>query len=241
MKISNLNRIYFNCTLSKGSIINLNEKYLHYLKNVLRLKINDQFRIFNGTEGEFIATIIDITKNNISINLSDFIRKPTTEVELTLGLCIIKPDKMIDAINMAVQLGVTKIIPLTSQRSQFKEVNNDRLLKCIIEATEQTERLSPPTLSTTKLLKRFNKEMNGIIIYANENESESNSLIKLGNLKSNISLIIGPEGGFSDEELSIFSLWDNTFSISLGSNILRTETAVATALAQIMLIRNMNI
>jgi len=208
---------------------------------VLRLKINDQFRIFNGTEGEFIATIIDITKNNISINLSDFIRKPTTEVELTLGLCIIKPDKMIDAINMAVQLGVTKIIPLTSQRSQFKEVNNDRLLKCIIEATEQTERLSPPTLSTTKLLKRFNKEMNGIIIYANENESESNSLIKLGNLKSNISLIIGPEGGFSDEELSIFPLWDNTFSISLGSNILRTETAVATALAQIMLIRNMNI
>jgi len=208
---------------------------------VLRLKINDQFRIFNGTEGEFIATIIDITKNNISINLNDFIRKPTTEVELTLGLCIIKPDKMIDAINMAVQLGVTKIIPLISQRSQFKEVNNDRLLKCIIEATEQTERLSPPTLSTTKLLKRFNKEMNGIIIYANENESESNSLIKLGNLKSNISLIIGPEGGFSDEELSIFPLWDNTFSISLGSNILRTETAVATALAQIMLIRNMNI
>jgi len=228
--------------LSESKIVSLETKYSHYLKNVLRLKIKDQLRIFNGIDGEFIATIIDITKNTISIELNNLIKKPFIIRTLTLGLCIIKIDRMLDAINMAVQLGVTQIVPLISERSQLRTMNNDRILKCIIEATQQSERLNLPAIDQITLLKDYNKKIKGVIIYANENEVESNSLMnKINSLNNDdISLIVGPEGGFSDEEFYMFSSWTNAFSISLGPNILRTETAVATGLAQIMLVRNIN-
>jgi 16S rRNA (uracil1498-N3)-methyltransferase len=238
MKFSTLPRVYYDSALSENAVINIDATYLHYLKNVLRLKVNDSFRIFNGTNGEFIATIKEIMKHSLFIDINNLIRKPEIIQNLTLGICIIKMDRMLDAVNMAVQLGVSKIVPLIAQRSQFKTVNHDRLSKCIIEATEQSERLTPPLLHQTTLLKSYRLETYDTIIYANENEDKANSLVKrVDSLQSNLSFIVGPEGGFSNEELEMFSLWGNAFSISLGSNILRTETAVAAGLAQIMLFK----
>lgn len=238
MKFSTLPRIYSGSILSENTIIEIDAQHFHYLKNVLRLKVNDSFRIFNGINGEFIATVREIKKNTLSIHLNNLIRKPELGQNLTLGICIIKADKMLDAINMAVQLGVSKIAPLIAQRSQLKSVNHDRLFKCVIEATEQSERLTPPSLEQTTLLKSYRSENCGAIIYANENEDNNNSLIaRIESLQSNFSFIVGPEGGFSNEELEMLSSWTDTFSISLGPNILRTETAVATGLAQIMLLK----
>jgi 16S rRNA (uracil1498-N3)-methyltransferase len=238
MKFSTLPRIYYHSILSANTIIEIDSQHFHYLKNVLRLKINSPFRIFNGINGEFIATVREIKKNTLSIHLNNLIRKTELEQNLILGICIIKADKMLDAINMAVQIGVTKIVPLIAQRSQLKTVNHNRLFKCVIEATEQSERLTPPSLEQAILLKNYRSEYCGAIIYANENENNANSLMaSIDALQSNFSFIVGPEGGFSNEELEMFSSWLDTFSISLGSNILRTETAVAAGLAQIMLLK----
>lgn len=236
MKISRLHRIYANIKLIENCSLNLAEDHSHYLKTVLRLKVGDHFRIFNGIDGEFIAQIIDITKNNLRVGLTNILRKAIIEPELTLGMSIIKSDRMLDAIDMAVQLGVTKIIPLITERSQFRNVNNQRLVKCIIESTEQSERLTPPILMPLISLSLFlDQNLDNSIIYANENEDENNTLLKIMPIYSSISVIVGPEGGFSQNELKMLSLKPNSLSISLGSNILRTETAVATCLAQIKL------
>lgn len=237
MKISRLHRIYSNIKLIENYSLNLAEDHSHYLKTVLRLKIGDHFRIFNGIDGEFIAQITDITKNNLHVELTNILRKTIIEPELTLGISIIKSDRMLDAIDMAVQLGVTKIIPLITERSQFRNVNNQKLMKCIIESTEQSERLTPPILMPLTSLSLFlDQNLDNSIIYANENEDENNTLLKIMPISySNISVIVGPEGGFSPNELKMLSLRANSLSISLGANVLRTETAVATCLAQIKL------
>ncbi|WP_341757743.1 16S rRNA (uracil(1498)-N(3))-methyltransferase [Candidatus Tisiphia endosymbiont of Ditula angustiorana] len=241
MKFSHLHRIYTNIKLIENYSLNLAEDHSHYLKTVLRLKVGDHFRIFNGTDGEFIAQITGMTKNNLHVGLTNILRKATVEPELTLGISIIKSDRMLDAIDMAIQLGVTKIIPLIADRSQFRTVNTQRLMKCIIESTEQSERLIPCILMPVVSLSLFLEQtLDNSIIYANENEDENNTLLKImpiysSDIAANISVVVGPEGGFSQNELQMLSLRPNTLSISLGPNILRTETAVATCLAQIKL------
>ncbi|WP_342267493.1 16S rRNA (uracil(1498)-N(3))-methyltransferase [Candidatus Tisiphia endosymbiont of Empis tessellata] len=242
MKISRLHRIYSNTKLIENYSLNLAEDHSHYLKTVLRLKVGDHFRIFNGTDGEFIAQITGITKNNLHVGLTNILRKATVEPELTLGISIIKSDRMLDAIDMAVQLGVTKIIPLIAERSQFRTVNTQRLMKCIIESTEQSERLIIPCIlmPVVSLSLFLEQTLDNSIIYTNENEDENNTLLKImpiysSDISANLSVVVGPEGGFSQNELQMLSLRPNTLSISLGSNILRTETAVATCLAQIKL------
>ncbi|WP_341751061.1 16S rRNA (uracil(1498)-N(3))-methyltransferase [Candidatus Tisiphia endosymbiont of Sialis lutaria] len=236
MKTSCLHRIYTNIKLIENCSLNLTEDHSHYLKTVLRLKIGEHFRIFNGIDGEFIAQITDITKNNLCVRLTNILRDAIVEPELTLGISIIKSDRMLDAIDMAVQLGVTKIIPLIAERSQFRNINNQKLMKCIIESTEQSERLTPPILMPLTSLGLFlDQNLDNSIIYANENEDENNTLLKIMPIYSNISVIVVPEGGFSPNELKMLSLRPNSLSISLGANVLRTETAVATCLAQIKL------
>ncbi|WP_341754545.1 16S rRNA (uracil(1498)-N(3))-methyltransferase [Candidatus Tisiphia endosymbiont of Dioctria rufipes] len=241
MKFSHLHRRYTNIKLIENYSLNLAEDHSHYLKTVLRLKVGDHFRIFNGTDGEFIAQITGMTKNNLHVGLTNILRKATVEPELTLGISIIKSDRMLDAIDMAIQLGVTKIIPLIADRSQFRTVNTQRLMKCIIESTEQSERLIPCILMPVVSLSLFLEQtLDNSIIYANENKDENNTLLKImpiysSDISANISVIVGPEGGFSQNELQMLSLRPNTLSISLGPNILRTETAVATCLAQIKL------
>ncbi len=238
MKISNLHRRYANVKLIEASSLDISEDYHHYLKNVLRLKIGDHFRIFNGTDGEFIAQITSIGKHNLSVSLVSILRKPILEANITLAISIIKNDKMLDALNMAVQLGVTKIIPLIAERSQYRNINEQKLLKSIIESTEQSERLTPPILAPLTLLATFLEDnIDNMILYANEHEDENNTLSTILPLDHIITVIVGPEGGFSPSELKMLSAKSNTRSISLGKNVLRTETAVAACLAQINLLR----
>lgn len=237
MKFSNLPRIYANIKLIESHTLELPEDKAHYLKMVLRLKSGDYFRIFNGIDGEFIAQITNITKNNLFANVASTSRKVFPEPEINLAISIIKNDKMLDAVNMAVQLGVTRIIPLIADRSQFRNINISKLSKCIIEYTEQSERLVPPTLETSIVLDSFIKQNpNQSIFYANENEETDNNILKIKQyIAPNISVLVGPEGGFSPNELQLFASANNCYSFSLGSTVLRAETAVAACLAQVKL------
>jgi len=239
MKISHLPRIYADTKLSERILLHLEGDYYHYLKTVLRLKINDSLRIFNGNDGEFIAQITNITKNTVSVLLVNLFKAVTREQELILALSIIKNDRMLDAISMAVQLGVTAITPLIADRSQFHKINSEKMNKYIIESTEQSERLIPPALLPPISLSEFLEQNRGIIVlYANENEVTNKSLLTIKlQTSDNVAVIVGPEGGFSDHELSLLALKNNCFSFSLGANVLRTETAVAACIAQIILLR----
>ncbi|GAA5253017.1 16S rRNA (uracil(1498)-N(3))-methyltransferase [Candidatus Rickettsia kedanie] len=231
------NRIYINSRLAENSKIELASDHVHYVKTVLHLKVNDGLRIFNGTEGEFLAQITEIGKHNLSVRLKEQLKKPYTESALTLAVAIIKQDKLMLAINMATQLGITKIIPLITRRCQFRTVNIERLTKCVIEATEQSERLIPPIIEKAITIQDYLQKNNNLMLYANEHEKEENSILRISSLlDNNIAIIIGPEGGFTNDELELLALYKNTKSVSLGSNILRAETAAITAIVQVKLL-----
>lgn len=233
------NRIYINSRLAENSKLELYDDHAHYIKTVLRLRVNDKFRIFNDRDGEFIAQISEFGKNNISANIKECLRKSYLESPLTLAISIIKQDKLMLTVNMATQLGVTRIIPIITERCQFRTVNTDRLIKCAIEATEQSERLTPPIIEEAILLQDYLKRNNDFILYANEHEKEENSIFGvLSSLKEkigNILIIIGPEGGFTNDEIELIKSRKNTQSVSLGKNILRAETAAVSAIAQVKL------
>ncbi|HJD60004.1 MAG TPA: 16S rRNA (uracil(1498)-N(3))-methyltransferase [Rickettsia endosymbiont of Omalisus fontisbellaquei] len=233
------NRIYINSRLAENSKIELASDHIHYIKTVLRLKVNDALRIFNGIDGEFLVEITDIGKNNLAVKIKEQLKKPYTESALTLAIAIIKQDKLMLTINMATQLGVTKIIPLITERCQFRSVNIERLTKCAIEATEQSERLTPPIIEQAIKLQDYLKKNNNFMLYANEHEKEENSILQISSSLNNndIAIVIGPEGGFTNDELELLASHKNTKSISLGSNILRAETAAITAIAQVKLLR----
>lgn len=231
------NRIYINNHLAENIKLELGSDHTHYIKTVLRLKVNDQFRIFNGTDGEFLAQIAKLDRNNLAITIQECLRKPCAESSLTLAMSVIKQDKLMLAINMATQLGVTKIVPLITERCQFRSVNIERLTKCVIEATEQSERLNPPVIEPAISIQNYLKKNNNFVLYANEHAKEENSILKLNKDITNISIVIGPEGGFTHDEIALLASYKNAYSISLGKNILRAETAAIAALAQVNLVR----
>lgn len=245
MKISHLPRIYVDTLLAEGEAVNLGQNYAFYLKTVLRIKVGSVIRIFNSTYGEFLAEVINIFCDSILLKTRENLRKPEQSnnvPKLTLALSIIKQNKMLDAIDMSVQLGVDEIYPIIATRSQINNINKQKFIQRIIEATEQSGRISVPTIYDATKLSSY-KSYNGLIIYANEKEHPSNTIMKAYLNNSSLFLlptiiIIGPEGGFTNDELDLLSSLTNSYSVSLSQNILRTETAVAAALAQVHLAQN---
>ena len=239
MKFSHLTRLYTSQSICKNQTLKIENEDFHYLKSVMRLKKSDIFRLFNAVDGEFVARVEELVgKSYASVRVESQTRAVTTEKELILGLCLIKPDRMTEAIKSATALGVTKIIPLLSERTQYKKINKEKLERCIISATEQSERFNPAELLQEIQLSEFCKlpEIEQVI-FACESEIKSNRIIDIKKLKQVIAVLIGPEGGFSEKETHLIKSYEHVCSISLGNTVLRTETAVSATLACIQMIR----
>ncbi len=240
MKFSHLIRLYYTSGLiCKNQTLKIENEDFYYLKSVMRLRKSDVFRLFNSIDGEFIARIEDVGRSHVSVSIESQIRPVAIEKELILGLCLIKPERMIEAIKSAVQLGVTKIFPLLSERTQYKRMNREKAEKCIIQDTEQSERFKPAELLQEMQLTEFCKlpEIEQII-FACESEVKTNKISDIKKIKHIVAALIGPEGGFSEKEISLIKSYDHVCSISLGNTVLRAETAVTVALACIQMLRN---
>jgi len=240
MKFSHLTRLYTSQSICKNQTLKIENEDFHYLKSVMRLRKSDVFRLFNEADGEFIVRVEEVVgKSYVSVCVESQIRCVATERELILGVCLIKPDRMIEAIKSAVQLGVTKIIPLLSERTQYKKMNKEKVEKCIIQATEQSERFKPAEwLQEMQLIDFCKLPKIEQIIFACESEIEINSIIDISKLKQALAVLIGPEGGFSENETCLIKSYDHVCPISLGNTVLRTETAVTATLACVQMIRN---
>lgn len=241
MKISSLYRIYIDSLeIKTGNIISLSKDQSHYIMRVLRLREGNYIRIFNENIGEYLASVAISSKNSCDLLPLELLRKPEVSTRLYLIQSIIKNDKMIQLIDMVTQIGATDIIPIISDRTQNKTINYERYRRCIIESTEQSERITPPILHEIKTIENFYHNLDiDKIFYANEMEDNSNLMDRsyLENTK-NIAFIIGPEGGFTDREILSLSKIENARSVSLGSNVLRSETAAITMAAQIQVLRH---
>lgn len=239
MKHSKLNRIYIETESNFPSILSISCKNrIHYIKNVLRLRLTDKIRIFNEIVGEYEAKIILCDKKEIQLELqmNENHRKPILCRKLSIAPAIIKNDRFSDLLAASVQQGATDIIPLITEYTNNSKVSGERIERIIEESSEQSERFDIPTLSDPTKLEEIKFSAYDAVIFANEKEDNSFSASEVFK-KENILLITGPEGGFSDDEITFLKALPNSYSISLGPRILRAETAMNALIASVNFVR----
>ena len=233
-------RLFWKEALSgAGTEITITEPALHYLAHVLRLKENDIFRIFNDTTGEYSAIIKKIEKKKMLAELLEKIRElPHKEIQnITLYCSPIKKTHFDNIIEKATELGVSVISPILTERTVVREVNIERLKAQCIESSEQSERLTVPKVLQPIPLKKMvsNFTSNNQIILVCAETGDAVPIYKAISNKqprtfTEVSIITGPEGGFTSEEFEILRTIPNVLFVRLGERILRADTAAIAAL-----------
>lgn len=230
-------RLYVSAALAAGQTIEVEPDQAHYLKSVLRLDEGDEIRVFNGHDGEWLAQIGRIGKKTASAALLDrIIIQPAQRQELHLLFTPIKKNRLDFLIEKAVELGVTHLHPVITTHTEVRKINEKRLQAQIIEAAEQCERLDLPEIYEPKPLKTCLESWphDFPIFWAAERLEEA---LALAGTKDAQAFLIGPEGGFHKDESEYLLKNKNVTPISLGSEILRTETAALACLSHAMLLR----
>ena len=224
-------RLYHPSSIVENSTGLLSKEHTHYIVNVMRLKRGSNINFFNQ-DGEWNSEIVFLDKDRVEVKFLKKVKQAGILSKIELAICLVKKNPMEIILQKATELGVSKIIPIISERTEIKDLNYSRANKIIIEATEQSNQLNIPKLEEVKKLKDFISSLTDedIVLFADIN---SNKKIDFKNLdkKKNIILLVGPEGDFSSKELELILSKKNTSSFSLSKNILRTETAVISSLS----------
>lgn len=229
-------RLYFPGKLSLKSPIKLENKQVHYLINVMRKKIDDSILVFNSVNGEFLAKISEIYKNTIIIDIIKKIRDVKIENDIWLLFAPVKKSPTEYIVQKATELGVSKIIPIITERTITKNLNLNRMQDIAIESSEQCERITIPEVCSVKKLKDLisNWDNDRIIFFCDET-IRNNDVVKkdFQNLstKSFGAILVGPEGGFSANETNYLREKKFIRPVDLGPRILRSDTAVIAALS----------
>ena len=215
-------RLFFPESLSINLISKLDKSQSHYLCKVMRINIGQSFSLFNQS-GEWQAKIIDINKGIIEFSIINKLRSKNTEREIWLAFAPIKLNYQNLMIQKATELGITKFIPILTERTIVRKLNEKRLNKIIIEASEQSNRLIAPNLEKIIKFDNFLKlNQNTNIIFGDLNTN--NNKISIKN-KDPICILIGPEGDFTIKERQSILQLQNLTSLKINKNILRSETA----------------
>ena len=226
-------RLYFPDKIQSDLSSHLPKEQTHYIKDVMRLKIGDKLSIFN-ISGEWNAIIQSYEKKGARIKVMKKVREKESEKNIWLAFSPIKQNPLNFIIQKGTELGIQKFIPILTERSMIREINIERIKKIIVEASEQSNRISVPEINSPKSLKDFLLQFpkNGYLIFCDIN-SDKNSLKKILEKKNNtpLCILIGPEGDFSENERKMIIEQTQTFSISLAKNILKAETAALSAIA----------
>ena len=230
-----MNRFYIEAELNTGNTIELTESVFHHWVRVLRAKEQEQAIFFNGKGGEYRVTLTEINKKNAFVSVDHF--EPadrTPPFKVVLGQVMSKGDRMDYAIQKAVELGVTDIQLLTSERCEMRlkydrdQKKLDHWQSVAIAACEQCGmNIVPKILAPLRLENWINSDLPATKLVLAPNKDQVDVL---NNVSKDLALLIGPEGGLSEAEINAanaagFENW------CIGSRVLRTETAPVVALA----------
>ena len=222
-------RLFFKESLALNLIAKLDKSQSHYVNKVMRVKVDEVFSLFNSS-GEWEAKISNISKSIVEFNITKQLRQKENSKELWLAFSPIKSNYFNFMIQKTTELGVTKFLPIIFDRTIVRKVNKERLEKVIIEAAEQSNRINVPTIEKPQSLDLFLKNSKVDLIFTDLNTK--NRKIDLDQLTSNPTcVIIGPEGDFSEEERDKILKFRGVQPIKINDNILRSETAVISALS----------
>ena len=221
-------RLFYSKSLSLNLTDKLDKSQSHYVSKVMRLKEKEVFSLFNSS-GEWEAKILNITKTIVEFNVTKQLRHKENTKDLWLAFSPIKSNYFNFMIQKATELGVTKFLPIIFERTIVRKINKERLEKVIIEAAEQSNRITVPSIEEPQKLKSFlNNDMD--LIFTDLNTTNTKIDIKKLTTKPTC-VIIGPEGDFSEEEREEILKFNGVQPIKINENILRSETAVISALS----------
>ena len=215
-------RLFFKESLSLNLISKLDKSQSHYLYKVMRINIGQSFSLFNQS-GEWEAKINEIEKGIVKFSVIRKLRSTNNEREVWLAFSPIKLNYLNLMIQKATELGVTKFIPILTDRPIVRKLNDKRLNKIIIEASEQSNRLKVPRLEKIIKLNEFLKlNQNTNIIFGDLNTDNSKINIKRSDP---LCILIGPEGDFTAKERQNILKLKKINPLKINQNILRSETA----------------
>jgi 16S rRNA (uracil1498-N3)-methyltransferase len=226
-------RLHVEAPLREGAQVVLNKSQAHYLGTVLRLKPNDRVLLFNGRDGEWDAAI-DVQRRAAVLHVGAKTRAQTEPTDLHYLFAPLKAARLDYMVQKAVEMGVSRLQPMLTRHGQVVRVNTSRMRANAIEAAEQCGILTLPEIAEPAALARAIAEDGGrTLIFCDEDAEIANPVAALGVVRphSPISVLIGPEGGFAEDERSALLKLPNVVRLALGPRILRADTAAVAALA----------
>lgn len=224
-----LPRLYVDLELAADAPVAFTDDQSHYLRSVLRLSPGDQVRVFNGRAGEYLCTLAEVGKRGVSGTATrQLLPQPAAPAPLHLYFAPIKKARMDILVEKSVELGATALHPVLTQNTDIRAVNEDRLRAQIAEAAEQCERLDVPALHAPVNLSALHT--GGIPLYACIERAEDAPHLAAALRPGPVALLIGPEGGFTADEINKIKALTNCTPVTLGPRTLRAETAALAAL-----------
>jgi 16S rRNA (uracil1498-N3)-methyltransferase len=233
-------RLFVSVPLDAGATVALDAAQAHYLTGVLRLAAGDPVLIFNGTDGEWKARLANISKRSAALAVEAQSRPQTRSGHLHYVFSPLKRARLDYMVQKAVEMGVASLNPVIMRHTQAERVNLDRMRANAIEAAEQCGILAIPPIAApldfAAALAALAAERH--LVFCDEDAPATDPVAALRESAAGaaaagagIAVVIGPEGGFSEEERSALLRRPNTTRIALGPRILRADTAAVAALA----------
>ena len=231
-------RLFFPENILENATSLLSKEHTHYITNVMRMKRGSNINFFNK-EGEWLSEIVFLDRDRVEVKFLNKIKEPINPSNIELAICLVKKSPMENILQKATELGVSKITPIASERTEVKEINFERANKIIVEATEQSNQLIPPQITEVTKLIDYLKNFDGSskLLFADVNSKYKFKSEDI-NQGQPISILIGPEGDFSPQERELILATFNLTSFTLSRNILRTDTAVISAISLVNFIHN---
>jgi 16S rRNA (uracil1498-N3)-methyltransferase len=230
-----LPRLFVRQPLSEGARVELDAAQANYLGNVMRLGIGAELLVFDGRSGEWLARIAETGKKRMTLSVEQRTREPEVIPDVWLAFAPVKRAQTDWLVEKATELGVARLLPVMTQRTIAERVKLERLEAIAIEAAEQCGRTRLPEIGDPVTLKQLLEQRDPArwLYFADESGGEP-AASAFG--PDPALILVGPEGGFTDEERRLVRAAENAVPISLGPRILRAETAALAALAAYMAI-----
>jgi 16S rRNA (uracil1498-N3)-methyltransferase len=232
-------RLFIDQSMQEGEEIALDKAQSNYLLNVLRMRQGEGLLVFNGRDGEWRAALGEVGKKSAVLVINSQTQEQPSLADLWLCFAPLKSARLDYMVQKAVEMGASRLVPVLTRRTQVSRLNLERMRANIIEAAEQCGVLAIPEaaeeMKLPKLLEAI--EPTRVLIFCDEAAENADPVQALAGVRRGtpLAVLIGPEGGFDDEERAMIRVHKPSIAIALGPRILRADTAAVAALTAVQI------